>query len=56
VSRGGEYVQPEAGQRDELIRAKSASEVAAMLIKPAGVVNTGDTGGSLTAVDDDSLA
>lgn len=31
-------------------------EVHAMLIEPAGVVNTGDTGGSLTATYDDSLA
>jgi mannose-6-phosphate isomerase-like protein (cupin superfamily) len=31
-------------------------EVHAMLIEPVGVVNTGDAGGSLTAVHDDSLA
>ena len=31
-------------------------EVHAMLIEPAGVVNTGDAGGSLTAEYDDSLA
>lgn len=31
-------------------------EVHAMLIEPTGVVNTGATGGSLTAVHDDSLA
>lgn len=31
-------------------------EVHAMLIEPAGVVNTGDAGGSRTAVHDDSLA
>ena len=31
-------------------------EVHAMLIEPAGVVNTGDAGGSLTASYDDSLA
>jgi mannose-6-phosphate isomerase-like protein (cupin superfamily) len=31
-------------------------EVHAVLIEPLGVVNTGDTGGSLTAVPDDSLA
>jgi mannose-6-phosphate isomerase-like protein (cupin superfamily) len=31
-------------------------EVRAMLIEPAGVVNTGDAGGSLTAKYDDSLA
>jgi mannose-6-phosphate isomerase-like protein (cupin superfamily) len=30
-------------------------EVAAMLIEPAGVVNTGDAGGELTATHDDSL-
>lgn len=31
-------------------------EVRAMLIEPAGVVNTGDAGGDLTATYDDSLA
>jgi mannose-6-phosphate isomerase-like protein (cupin superfamily) len=31
-------------------------EVRAMLIEPAGVVNTGDAGGELTAQYDDSLA
>lgn len=31
-------------------------EVRAMLIEPAGVVNTGDAGGPLTATPDDSLA
>ena len=31
-------------------------EVHALLIEPAGVVNTGDAGGSLTAAFDDSLA
>jgi mannose-6-phosphate isomerase-like protein (cupin superfamily) len=31
-------------------------EVAAMLIEPAGVVNTGDAGGELTATHDESLA
>ena len=31
-------------------------EVQALLIEPAGVVNTGDAGGALTAVYDDSLA
>jgi mannose-6-phosphate isomerase-like protein (cupin superfamily) len=31
-------------------------EVRAMLIEPAGVVNTGDAGGQLTAEYDDSLA
>ncbi|MGW0180344.1 cupin domain-containing protein [Nocardia sp. NPDC003345] len=31
-------------------------EVHAMLIEPAGVVNTGDAGGALTAEYDDSLA
>ena len=31
-------------------------EVHAMLIEPAGVVNTGDAGGALTAAYDDSLA
>ena len=31
-------------------------EVSAVLIEPAGVVNTGDAGGGLTATYDDSLA
>jgi hypothetical protein len=31
-------------------------EVHALLIEPAGVVNTGDAGGPLTARYDDSLA
>ncbi len=31
-------------------------EVHALLIEPTGVVNTGDAGGALTAVYDDSLA
>jgi len=31
-------------------------EAHAVLIEPTGVVNTGDAGGSLTAVQDDSLA
>jgi mannose-6-phosphate isomerase-like protein (cupin superfamily) len=30
-------------------------EVAAMLVEPAGVVNTGDAGGNLTASEDDTL-
>jgi mannose-6-phosphate isomerase-like protein (cupin superfamily) len=34
----------------------AAGEVHAMLIEPAGVVNTGDAGGPLTAGYDDSLA
>lgn len=33
----------------------AAGEVHAMLIEPAGVVNTGDAGGALTASFDDSL-
>jgi len=33
----------------------AAGEVHAMLIEPAGVVNTGDAGGELTATYDDSL-
>ena len=32
------------------------SEVRAVLIEPAGVVNTGDAGGPLTAGNDDSLS
>ncbi len=35
---------------------RADGEVAAMLIEPAGVVNTGDAGGSLTAAHDTSLA
>lgn len=34
----------------------SEGEVCAMLIEPAGVVNTGDAGGPLTATYDDTLA
>ena len=33
----------------------SDGEVAAMLIEPAGVINTGDAGGELTAAYDESL-
>ncbi|GAA0577980.1 hypothetical protein GCM10010172_73500 [Paractinoplanes ferrugineus] len=33
----------------------SNGEVHALLIEPAGVVNTGDAGGTLTAAYDDSL-
>jgi len=33
-----------------------SGQVRAMLIEPAGVVNTGDAGGALTAAPDDSLA
>jgi mannose-6-phosphate isomerase-like protein (cupin superfamily) len=35
---------------------RADSEVRAMLIEPAGVVNTGEAGGRLTAGYDDSLA
>ncbi len=34
---------------------RATGEVAALLIEPAGVVNTGDAGGELTATYDDSL-
>jgi len=34
---------------------RADGEVAAMLIEPAGVVNTGDAGGALTAPYDDNL-
>jgi mannose-6-phosphate isomerase-like protein (cupin superfamily) len=37
-------------------RPVAGGEVRAMLIEPAGVVNTGDAGGELTAEYDDSLA
>ncbi|HEX7743907.1 MAG TPA: cupin domain-containing protein [Micromonosporaceae bacterium] len=37
-------------------RPVTNGEVRAMLIEPAGVVNTGDAGGELTATYDDSLA
>ena len=33
----------------------AAGEVAAMLVEPEGVVNTGDAGGALTAAYDDGL-
>ena len=36
-------------------RPVAEGEVAAMLIEPAGVVNTGDAGGELTVTYDDSL-
>lgn len=35
---------------------RADGEVRAMLIEPAGVVNTGDAGGTLTATFDDTLA
>jgi mannose-6-phosphate isomerase-like protein (cupin superfamily) len=35
---------------------RADGEVHAVLIEPAGVVNTGDAGGPLTAAHDDSLA
>lgn len=35
---------------------RTDGEVRAVLIEPAGVVNTGDAGGALTAEYDDSLA
>lgn len=35
---------------------RADGEVRAMLIEPAGVVNTGDAGGALTATFDDTLA
>jgi mannose-6-phosphate isomerase-like protein (cupin superfamily) len=37
-------------------RPVTSGEVRAMLIEPAGVVNTGDAGGPLTAQHDDTLA
>lgn len=37
-------------------RPVAEGEVRAMLIEPAGVINTGDAGGALTAPYDDSLA
>jgi mannose-6-phosphate isomerase-like protein (cupin superfamily) len=37
-------------------RPAARGEVHALLIEPAGVVNTGDAGGALTADYDDSLA
>lgn len=37
-------------------RPVAYGEVHAVLIEPAGVVNTGDTGGAMTADYDDSLA
>lgn len=35
---------------------RADGEVRAMIIEPAGVVNTGDAGGALTATYDDTLA
>ena len=51
VRPGQLYVVP----RGVVHRPIADGEVAAMLIEPAGVVNTGDAGGDLTAAYDDSL-
>jgi mannose-6-phosphate isomerase-like protein (cupin superfamily) len=46
------YVVPRGVEHSPL----AAAEVHAVLIEPAGVVNTGSAGGPLTAAHDDSLA
>ena len=52
LSPGQLFVVPRGVQHCPL----ADGEVLAMLIEPAGVVNTGDAGGPLTAEFDDSLA
>ncbi|HEU5267945.1 MAG TPA: cupin domain-containing protein [Jatrophihabitans sp.] len=52
VRPGQLYVVPRGVEHCPL----APSEVHAVLIEPAGVVNTGDAGGPLTAGYDDSLA
>lgn len=49
---GQMYVVPRGAEHCPI----ADGEVHAMLIEPAGVVNTGDAGGPLTAAYDDSLA
>lgn len=52
VGPGQLYVVPRGVEHCPLARG----EVHAVLIEPAGVVNTGESGGPLTAAYDDSLA
>ncbi|WP_040766018.1 cupin domain-containing protein [Tsukamurella sp. 1534] len=52
VGPGQLYVVPRGVEH----RPTASSEVHAVIIEPAGVVNTGDAGGALTAAYDDSLA
>ena len=51
LKRGQMYVVPRGVEH----RPVADGEVRAMLIEPTGVVNTGQAGGALTAVYDDSL-
>lgn len=51
LGAGQLYVVPRGVEH----RPRSDGEVQAVLIEPAGVVNTGDAGGPLTARHDDSL-
>ena len=51
-SRAGQlYVVPRGVEHCPI----AEGEVSAVLIEPAGVVNTGDAGGALTATYDDTL-
>ncbi|HEX6578872.1 MAG TPA: cupin domain-containing protein [Jiangellaceae bacterium] len=52
VSAGEMFVVPRGVEHCPV----AEGEVRAVLIEPAGVVNTGDAGGPLTAADDDSLS
>ncbi len=51
LREGQLYVVPQGVEH----RPVADGEVAVMLIEPAGVVNTGDAGGDMTAVLDQSL-
>ena len=53
LSAGQLYVVPRGVEHCPITEA---GEVRAMLIEPAGVVNTGEAGGALTAQHDDSLS
>lgn len=53
LSAGQLYVVPRGVEHCPITEA---GEVRAMLIEPAGVVNTGEAGGALTAKHDDSLS
>lgn len=53
LSAGQLYVVPRGVEHCPITEA---GEVRAMLIEPAGVINTGEAGGELTAKHDDSLS
>ncbi|HEU0212697.1 MAG TPA: cupin domain-containing protein [Jiangellaceae bacterium] len=52
LSAGEMFVVPRGVEHSPV----AEGEVRAVLVEPAGVVNTGDAGGPLTAADDDSLS